>query len=287
EGGCGVCRGGGRVGRGQPAALFYPTAAVVYPAVGGAGGHLLRATTGSSTQPLLAPSFRLPPIVENCGRMERLGGLMVGRLCGADIADFLFSHEALPPIRTIGVHGDRSATPQDAARTKSSLSVQTLLIEQDHKPMPRYPVRHKTREDFMQDVKRAHQTNNYVSIQRFYMRCFDTYAQLNALFKVKREDSSANADDPGLKMEFVYAVNDALRSMPSIVHKTVLKSIINALLEDNRVLYPKDDVRALFVLVQNPVFAAQSSYTILAHLLKQIVALPSADHQLLVHWFQL
>jgi E3 ubiquitin-protein ligase HECTD2 len=52
-------------------------------------------------------------------------------------------------------------------------------------------------------------------------------------------------------------------------------------------LYAKDDVRALFVLIQNPVFAAQSSYTIFAHLLRQIVGLASADHQLLVNWFKM
>ncbi|KAJ4431548.1 hypothetical protein ANN_20147 [Periplaneta americana] len=52
-------------------------------------------------------------------------------------------------------------------------------------------------------------------------------------------------------------------------------------------LYNKDDVRALFVLVQNPVFAAQSSYTIFAHLLRQIVSLSSMDHQLLVNWFKI
>ncbi|KAF6200437.1 hypothetical protein GE061_006740 [Apolygus lucorum] len=119
------------------------------------------------------------------------------------------------------------------------------------------------------------------------MRSYDSFAQINALFKVKRDDSSGKTDDPGLKMEFVYAVNDALRSMPSIVHKTVLKSIINALLEEGRLLYPKDEVRAHFILIQNPVFSAQSSYTIFAHLLKQIVALHTAEHQLLVHWFQL
>jgi E3 ubiquitin-protein ligase HECTD2 len=51
-------------------------------------------------------------------------------------------------------------------------------------------------------------------------------------------------------------------------------------------LYDKDDVRALFVLVQNPVFAAQSSYTIFAHLLREIVNLSSTDHQLLVNWFK-
>jgi E3 ubiquitin-protein ligase HECTD2 len=52
-------------------------------------------------------------------------------------------------------------------------------------------------------------------------------------------------------------------------------------------LHAKDDVRALFVLVQNPVFAAQSSYTIFAHLLRQVVNLSGNDHQLLVNWFKM
>jgi E3 ubiquitin-protein ligase HECTD2 len=52
-------------------------------------------------------------------------------------------------------------------------------------------------------------------------------------------------------------------------------------------LYDKDEVRALFVLVQNPVFAAQPSYTIFAHLLRQIVNLSSSDHQLLIYWFKM
>lgn len=51
-------------------------------------------------------------------------------------------------------------------------------------------------------------------------------------------------------------------------------------------LYEKDEVRAYFILIQSPVFAAQSSYTIFAHLLRQIVELPTVDHQLLVFWFR-
>ncbi|ODN03165.1 putative E3 ubiquitin-protein ligase HECTD2 [Orchesella cincta] len=51
-------------------------------------------------------------------------------------------------------------------------------------------------------------------------------------------------------------------------------------------LYVKDKVRALFVILQNPVFAAQSSYTVLAHVLRHVTALPNSDHQMLVHWFR-
>ena len=39
---------------------------------------------------------------------------------------------------------------------------------------------------FRQDVRRAQQTDNYTSLQRFYMRCFDTFAEICALFKVSQ-----------------------------------------------------------------------------------------------------
>ncbi|KAG8282823.1 putative E3 ubiquitin-protein ligase HTD2 [Homalodisca vitripennis] len=112
-----------------------------------------------------------------------------------------------------------------------------------------------------QDVRRAHHSENYIGIQRFYMRCFDTFAEICALFKTNKDEAGARLEDPGLKMEFIYAVHDAIRTF--------------------------DDVRALFILVQNPVFAAQSSYSIFAHLLRLIVDLPTADHQLFVHWFKM
>ena len=51
-------------------------------------------------------------------------------------------------------------------------------------------------------------------------------------------------------------------------------------------LYEKDELRALFILLQNPVFFSQSSYTVLAHLLRQITQLPNTDHQILVQWFR-
>lgn len=42
------------------------------------------------------------------------------------------------------------------------------------------------------------------------------------------------------------------------------------------------DPRSLFILVQNPIFASQSTYTIFAHLLQHITTLNNADHQVYV-----
>lgn len=35
-----------------------------------------------------------------------------------------------------------------------------------------------------QDVRRAHHSENFIGIQRFYMRTFDTFTEICALFKV-------------------------------------------------------------------------------------------------------
>ncbi|KAK6635852.1 hypothetical protein RUM44_001106 [Polyplax serrata] len=174
----------------------------------------------------------------------------------------------------------------DSFTIKSTLSSGTNSEVDDVRTFPRYPFRHKTREDFLQDVRRAHQSENYMAIQRFYMRTFDSFAEICAMFKCDGEEEGTDNDDCNLKMDLVYSVHDILRGMPSFIHKTVLKSIINALLEEDRNLYPRDDVRAYFILLQNPVFSSQSSYTIFAHLLRQIVELPTSDHQLLVSWFK-
>ncbi|EEB18379.1 conserved hypothetical protein [Pediculus humanus corporis] len=132
----------------------------------------------------------------------------------------------------------------------------------------------------------AHQTENYATVQRFYMRTFDSFAEICALFKNDPDQEGGRLEDSDLKMDLINSVHDILRGMPSFIHKAVLKSIVNALIEEERELHSKDNVRAYFVLIQNPVFSSQSTYTIFAHLLRQIVELPTEDHQLLVCWFK-
>ncbi|XP_021913778.1 probable E3 ubiquitin-protein ligase HECTD2 isoform X2 [Zootermopsis nevadensis] len=255
----------------------------------------------SCSDPIL-PSFRLPAIEpspeQRTPRYGRIGSFMVSRLGNVNITtlgNFLLrpgSETSLPPIskdcdgKSCGLALSPASTPESGFRSVLSVENLTCSEPEEVRDIPQYPTWRKTREEFLQDVRRAQQTENYTSLQRFYMRCFNTFAEICALFKMNKDEEGAKLEEPGLNMEFLYAVHDTLREMPSIIHKTVLKSIINALLEENRMLYDKDDVRALFVLVQNPVFAAQSSYTIFAHLLRQIVNQSSTDHHLLVNWFK-
>ncbi|XP_034243810.1 probable E3 ubiquitin-protein ligase HECTD2 [Thrips palmi] len=157
--------------------------------------------------------------------------------------------------------------------------------------MPAYPYRSKTREEFLLDVRRATQTLDFADVQRFYMRTFDSYVELCALFKENPNQDGARLVDPDLKMDFLYAVHDALKEVPTNVHKSVLKSMINAICQEN-IMYAlglrrKDQVRALFMLVQNPLFCDQSSCVIYAQLLRRVVHLPASDHQMLVHWLKI
>ncbi|XP_052132072.1 probable E3 ubiquitin-protein ligase HECTD2 isoform X1 [Frankliniella occidentalis] len=119
------------------------------------------------------------------------------------------------------------------------------------------------------------------------MRTFDSYVELCALFKENPHQDGARLVDPDLKMDFLYAVYDALRELPNSIHKSVLKSMINAICQENLVLRRKDEVRAMYILVQCPMFGHQSSCLIFAQLLRRIVHLPASDHQMLVHWLKI
>ena len=71
----------------------------------------------------------------------------------------------------------------------------------------------------------------------------------------------------------------------------MLKSIVGCLLTDQQdsgqttdpgeALYDKDYTRTLFILIQNPIFSSQSTYTILAHLLQYLTGLPHNKHLIL------
>ena len=71
------------------------------------------------------------------------------------------------------------------------------------------------------------------------------------------------------------------------IETVIVQNAANLILDvESNVLYLRDYTRALFILIQNPIFSSQSTYTIFAHLLQQVTSLPNSDHQLLVHWFR-
>ncbi|XP_064101455.1 probable E3 ubiquitin-protein ligase HECTD2 [Macrobrachium nipponense] len=202
------------------------------------------------------------------------------------------SGSSLPPIRRQEVDSRRGsvASRQGSGSLRSARSEESLpgsrIESAQSNQRPVYPARTTRREDFMQEVRKAKESKNFGDMKKFYFDTFESYASICATFKRNPDFDGARADDPGLKTELVYTVHDSVREMPSVVHKHFLKAVINALLQERPHLFSKDRVRALFIILQSPVFLTQSSYTVLAHVLRNITSLSNGDHQLLVSWFK-
>ncbi|KAI5740517.1 hypothetical protein M8J76_004713 [Diaphorina citri] len=211
---------------------------------------------------------------------------------GSQITNFLLRNSGiespLPPIKNVPraemLSPFESLSPDLSSKLANSKNVETTDAL---KITPRYPKRSKTRQEFLQEVRTALETDNYSSLQRFYMRSFDSFAELCALFKNNPNQEDARLEDPDLNMDLVYTVHDALKDMPSVIGKTVLKSMINSLLEKNKMIHPTDQVRSLFILIQSPLFASQSTFLVFAHVMNQIVSLSTKNHQLLVNWLKM
>ncbi|XP_023244373.1 probable E3 ubiquitin-protein ligase HECTD2 [Centruroides sculpturatus] len=147
-----------------------------------------------------------------------------------------------------------------------------------------YPDRDVSIRDFREYIEDAKATSDYSRLQEFYEVTFGSLIDLNATFKLYPEMEGAKLEHPELKMELIYAVYDALDDLPSYVSKETLKSMVGALLATNCRLKAKDEIRGLFILLLNPIFSNQASYTVFAHLLRKIVGMSSGDHQLFIHW---
>ena len=82
--------------------------------------------------------------------------------------------------------------------------------------------------------------------------------------------SPSRSESPELKMDLLYLILDSVKALNVTAQKAVIRSVVNCLLDDGAGLLAKDKTRCLFVLLQNPLFVSQSTYTILAHLLQQV-----------------
>lgn len=79
---------------------------------------------------------------------------------------------------------------------------------------------------FSQDVRRAHHSENHIGIQRFYMRTFDSFGEICALFKVsfltkiKHRNTYRQVENepfPGTIFHCVFSYSDVLKQFLSIL----------------------------------------------------------------------
>uniref|UniRef100_A0A8D0C4R7 Probable E3 ubiquitin-protein ligase HECTD2 n=1 Tax=Salvator merianae TaxID=96440 RepID=A0A8D0C4R7_SALMN len=171
-------------------------------------------------------------------------------------------------------------------RQKKHTSIDMLPAEMkvSAPPEPLLPVQAKTLKDFQEDIEKAKSSGDWKTVYDFYTKTFDSFPEVNAVFKKHSGTPLNSSEDCEIDAQFVNAVYDALLNAPQDVQKCVLKGIINGLLQEWKGSRTKDDLRAYFVLIQNPLFSNTSTFVIYAHLLRQIASLTEGDHQFLVRW---
>uniref|UniRef100_A0A671Q725 HECT-type E3 ubiquitin transferase n=1 Tax=Sinocyclocheilus anshuiensis TaxID=1608454 RepID=A0A671Q725_9TELE len=187
----------------------------------------------------------------------------------------LFSVRELPPI-----------CPDVRQKHRISIDVLPPEVKARFVSEPIIPIRTKTAKEFQDDVERATISGDWKQVHDFYLTTFDSFLELNGAFKKEANAPFNTIEDSGINIKFVNIVYDALLHTPADTQKSVLKGIINSLLREWKGPRTKDDLRAYFVLVQNPQYTSPATYVIYAHLLRQIAALAEADHHFLMHWFK-
>ncbi|XP_053548302.1 probable E3 ubiquitin-protein ligase HECTD2 [Bombina bombina] len=173
-------------------------------------------------------------------------------------------------------------------RQKQRISIDTLPPELKAPilPEPPIPIRSRALKDFQMDLEKAKSTGEWKNVHDFYLVTFDSFLELNAAFKRDGNVSVNTVEDSRVNTKFLNVVYDALINTSQDIQKAVLKGIINSLLREWKGPKTKDDLRAYFILTQNPQFSSTSTYVIFAHLLRQIATLTDTDHHFLIHWFK-
>uniref|UniRef100_T1J0Y5 HECT-type E3 ubiquitin transferase n=1 Tax=Strigamia maritima TaxID=126957 RepID=T1J0Y5_STRMM len=168
-----------------------------------------------------------------------------------------------------------------ARTTKSESELRLFLSDSSDPNKIEYPNRKISREEFLEQIEEAKTQKRYTTIKGFYSTTYDSFQEINAVFKNEPDKDEVKLNDPDLKNLLLKAINEAIIDMPQHVHKALLKSMINALMQKDK---SKDNIRAFYILIQNSIFGWQYSYPVLGHVLRQICTLASADHHLLMYW---
>uniref|UniRef100_A0A8C1QLM1 HECT domain containing 2 n=1 Tax=Cyprinus carpio TaxID=7962 RepID=A0A8C1QLM1_CYPCA len=199
------------------------------------------------------------------------------------------SHSLSSPLLLPAVKQVRELPPIcPDVRQKHRISIDVLPPEVKARFFSEHiiPIRTKTAKEFQDDVERATISGDWKQVHDFYLTTFDSFLELNGAFKKEANAPFNTIEDSGINIKFVNIVYDALLHTPADTQKSVLKGIINSLLREWKGPRTKDDLRAYFVLVQNPQYTSPATYVIYAHLLRQIAALAETDHHFLMHWFK-
>uniref|UniRef100_A0A1I8GS14 HECT-type E3 ubiquitin transferase n=1 Tax=Macrostomum lignano TaxID=282301 RepID=A0A1I8GS14_9PLAT len=178
-----------------------------------------------------------------------------------------------------------------------SQSVTSLLVPQQQQqqqsmPSPRqdYPQPQLTESMLADLTEESKRTGNWSRLSDLFEQAFSSPKDLVAVFRSAQRDPDPSKGS-GLNQAFVEAAYATLKDMPYDMQKKVLKANISVLLEKRHTMggkggtsSSKDDVRALFVILQNPLLEKVTTFVLFAHLLRCVAALGDFDHHCLVNW---
>uniref|UniRef100_A0A1I8G971 HECT-type E3 ubiquitin transferase n=1 Tax=Macrostomum lignano TaxID=282301 RepID=A0A1I8G971_9PLAT len=178
-------------------------------------------------------------------------------------------------------------------------SVTSLLVPQQQQqqqqqsmPSPRqdYPQPQLTESVLVDLTEESKRTGNWSRLSDLFEQAFSSPKDLVAVFRSAQRDPDPSKGS-GLNQAFVEAAYATLKDMPYDMQKKVLKANISVLLEKRHTMggkggtsSSKDDVRALFVILQNPLLEKVTTFVLFAHLLRCVAALGDFDHHCLVNW---
>ncbi|XP_065882885.1 probable E3 ubiquitin-protein ligase HECTD2 isoform X2 [Dysidea avara] len=135
-----------------------------------------------------------------------------------------------------------------------------------------------------QDFQQAKKERDYSYLQTMLVSTFKSSRDINLTFKLSAIDQ-ISPHPSELDWNFIYLAYEIIMELPSSAKKATLRSIIQCLLKSSHKQPPKDHLRTLMVLLENPQFGNIDTYVILAHLLRQVSLLSDQDQQCIVHWF--
>ncbi|XP_047127439.1 probable E3 ubiquitin-protein ligase HECTD2 isoform X1 [Hydra vulgaris] len=147
----------------------------------------------------------------------------------------------------------------------------------------------ETEEDFCKEVCESRLTNEYDSIIKFLMKIFGSLTELYKVFKNKKNNDEKSNDVNQLldiNLNYLDYMYESIVRMPESVKKAVLRSIINCMMTENSREKSTDQIKALIILLLNPLFADSKTYVIFSHVIRQICMSQVNDHHQFINFFK-
>jgi E3 ubiquitin-protein ligase HECTD2 len=141
----------------------------------------------------------------------------------------------------------------------------------------------RNQEEVCDAINVSRQTGDYQTLMRFFTNMYSSFEQVLHVLKVAEQVDSLSHN---LNMEYLDYLHESMIRMPKDVRKSILRAIINCMLQDHRGAKSQDDIRGFLVFVLNPLFSDSSTYVIYAHVLRQICVLDADEQQIMITWLR-